>query len=321
MAAIGRILLMPKGDYSSSETYNSLDWVRHNGAAWVCKVDGTSGIAPSSSATTNWAVLAEDGSLGGWTSLGGKPFETIGDNLAVNSSNELYVDIVTSVASGDAHPVTSGAVYTKFNNGINELGDVNISSAQGGQILTYDGSNSKWVNGEKISTVARYAGTKTFSQLVGTLLVAGNVGKYYLCTDGGTIAGADAGSWVVSSGSVIPPKTHIIVINYGSDATPDYRFDVLGGYIDISGKANRTELDEYTSKVYQSNGTVVFDNLNPSYGYELCYDDQGATGNLSIPKWTNVNKASGTNTSTIKLTYTISGGTDGSSRFALRIIK
>ena len=63
MAAIGRVLLMPKGTYSGSAIYNSLDWVRHNGAAWVCKLDGTTGIAPSTSATTNWQLMAEDGKI------------------------------------------------------------------------------------------------------------------------------------------------------------------------------------------------------------------------------------------------------------------
>ena len=320
MAAIGRILLMPRGDYDGDATYNMLDWVRNNGAAWVCKVDGTTGITPSSSATTNWALLAEDGSIGGWTSLGGKPFETIGSNLDVNNDDELFVDVATAIASGNTHPVTSGAVYTKFNDGMNALGDVNISSVQDGQILEYDGTSSKWINGDKISSIARYGGTKTWSQLTSSLLVAGNVDKFYLCTDGGTISGVDASHWVLSAGSVIPPDSHIAVINYGTDANPDYRFDDFGGYVDISGKADRTELDYYTDTQTQSNGQVVFDNLEPNVGYEINYVTT-STGNLSIPKWTNINKTSGTNLNTIKLTYTISGGTDGSSKFRLRIMK
>ena len=41
---IGRILLMPKGDYSGSAVYNALDWVRYSGSAWVCTTDNTTGI-------------------------------------------------------------------------------------------------------------------------------------------------------------------------------------------------------------------------------------------------------------------------------------
>lgn len=56
---LGRILLIPKGDYNSSTTYNSLDWVTYNHKSWVCKVDGTSGIAPEEGA--NWQMIAKDG--------------------------------------------------------------------------------------------------------------------------------------------------------------------------------------------------------------------------------------------------------------------
>jgi len=83
--------------------------------------------------------------------------------------------------------------------------------------------------------------------------------------------------------------------------------------------------DEFTPSVTQSNGTAVFDDLNPDYSYEICFDDEGATGVLTVPTWTSVSKSTGTNSTAgnplIKLTYTISGGTNGSSKFALRILK
>ena len=91
---IGRILLMPKGDFNSATVYNTLDWVRFGGASWVCKLDNTVGIAPPTLPTTsnaNWQLLAEDGTVGGWTSISGKPFETIGAGLNVNLLNELEV--------------------------------------------------------------------------------------------------------------------------------------------------------------------------------------------------------------------------------------
>lgn len=290
MAAIGRILLMPKGTYSSAVLYNALDWVRYNGAAWVCTTDYTTNITPSL-LTPEWQLLAEDGSVGGWTSLQNKPFETIGTGLSVNGSDEL----------------------------VNDLGDVEITSPQDGQILEYDYTNSKWVNGDKISTIARYGGTKTFAQLTSSLLVVGNVDKFYLCTDGGSIQAADAANWLLPVGSVIPAKSHIAVIedpyNPGS-----YIFDDFGGYIDISGKADKTELDEFTAAVTQNGTTVTFDDLDASYGYKLCWDDSSASGDLAIPKWTNLNKSAGTN-SGIKLVYTIKGGTSGNSQFKLRILK
>lgn len=93
MAAIGRVLLMPKGAYSGSTVYNALDWVRHDSKAWVCKVDGTVGIVPSESA--NWTLLAADGSVSGsvaWIAVTGKPFDDVDStDFDVNGSNNLII--------------------------------------------------------------------------------------------------------------------------------------------------------------------------------------------------------------------------------------
>lgn len=61
MSRIAKIVPMPKGNYSASATYNSLDIVRNNSRAWICKVDGTHGIEPAES-SPNWMMLAIDGS-------------------------------------------------------------------------------------------------------------------------------------------------------------------------------------------------------------------------------------------------------------------
>ena len=92
-ATIGRILLIPKGDYSSSAVYNALDWVRYNGKAWVCKVDNTVNITPAQG--DNWQLLAQDGSGGGggasdWDDINYKPFDTI------DTTNDFEVDTVNN---------------------------------------------------------------------------------------------------------------------------------------------------------------------------------------------------------------------------------
>lgn len=89
MASIGRVLLKPKGDYSSSATYNNLDWVRYNGKAWVCKVNGTINVTPTEG--QNWTLLAQDGSGGGggasdWDDINYKPFDTL------DTTNDFTVD-------------------------------------------------------------------------------------------------------------------------------------------------------------------------------------------------------------------------------------
>lgn len=46
MASAGRILIMPKGTYDASKTYEMLDLVNHNGVSWIAKKTVT-GIEPS----------------------------------------------------------------------------------------------------------------------------------------------------------------------------------------------------------------------------------------------------------------------------------
>lgn len=88
----------------------------------------------------------------------------------------------------------------------------------------------------------------------------------------------------------------------------------------ISTKADDEDLDTWTSAATQLNGAVVFDNLNPNYGYDL-YLYQTTNGIVPNAYPTQTVQATGTQTGTIKLTYTISGGVDGSTQFKLRINK
>ena len=56
----GRVLLIPKGDWNADTTYTGLDWVRHNGAAWVCKNTCTN-VEPTEANADNWQMMARDG--------------------------------------------------------------------------------------------------------------------------------------------------------------------------------------------------------------------------------------------------------------------
>lgn len=87
-----------------------------------------------------------------------------------------------------------------------------------------------------------------------------------------------------------------------------------GVYTALSGKADTSALDEWTTGVQTLDGTTfVFDNLSDSYGYDL-YGDDKLYGISSLSKTT------GTNTGTIKLTYTVSGASIGDYGY-LRILK
>lgn len=60
MTTAGRILIIPKGDYDSTVTYEMLDLVRHNNASWISKKENK-GVEPSESNSDTWQVMAKDG--------------------------------------------------------------------------------------------------------------------------------------------------------------------------------------------------------------------------------------------------------------------
>lgn len=56
MASAGRILIMPKGNYDSSVTYEGLDLVYYNGTSWLAKKTVT-GIEPSETNNEHWQIV------------------------------------------------------------------------------------------------------------------------------------------------------------------------------------------------------------------------------------------------------------------------
>lgn len=53
MASAGRILILPKGNYDPSVTYEMLDLVKHNGRSWLAKKNAI-GIEPSDANSEYW---------------------------------------------------------------------------------------------------------------------------------------------------------------------------------------------------------------------------------------------------------------------------
>lgn len=126
---IGRVLLMDKGAYNGSTVYNQLDWVRYNGAAWVCKVNGTVGVQPVEGA--NWTLMAQDGNVSGsveWsTGVLHKPFENIGSGLSVDGSDNLNLDVSYLTGSNIGYDNTaSGLTASDVQEAIDELAGMTV---------------------------------------------------------------------------------------------------------------------------------------------------------------------------------------------------
>ena len=85
MQSAGRILLIPKGDYSESSTYTMLDIVNHNNASWVCKKECT-GQEPSESNTEFWQIFGTAVDLSNYFPKSGG---TIDGNILVSTSGSV----------------------------------------------------------------------------------------------------------------------------------------------------------------------------------------------------------------------------------------
>ena len=145
---IGRILLMPRGDYSVSAVYNSLDWVRHSGSAWVCTTDNTTGVTPAAG-VPEWQLMASDGSVGGWSSLAGKPFETLGKGMKKDTDDSLTIKIGNNLLLGSVLDVAVKNTYI----GTGTSSDRPISGQGVADAIeqVYDGTSSKAQSGTAVA--------------------------------------------------------------------------------------------------------------------------------------------------------------------------
>lgn len=80
-----------------------------------------------------------------------------------------------------------------------------------------------------ISSVYKPAGSVAFASL--PTLAAGVLGNVYNVTDAFTTTS----DFVEGSGKNYPAGTNVVVVNTGTSSSPIYKFDVLSGFVDLSG--------------------------------------------------------------------------------------
>lgn len=56
MISLGKILILPKGNYDANAQYNRLNIVSHNGCVWICK-ESCQGIEPTEANTQFWMKM------------------------------------------------------------------------------------------------------------------------------------------------------------------------------------------------------------------------------------------------------------------------
>lgn len=206
------------------------------------------------------------------------------------------------------------------------LTDTVITSAQDGQLLTVVmvGGVPTFQNKDLDRSFVRYGGAKVFADLTSALLIAANEDKFFLVTDGGTITSANVALWAntYQVGDVIPPDAHIAVINVGTALSPDYRFDDFGGYIDISGKADKTELDGWittTPATQVASGAFSFSGIDDTANRGYLPFFNITAGSTNKNPTAQITAISGTGTSAMSISY--STDADEGTAVQLRVFK
>lgn len=102
----------------------------------------------------------------------------------------------------------------------------------------------------RISVVSKPAGSKTASELTSSLLVAANLGNVYNISTALEVGSSNASLFSdAANGNSYPAGTNVQVIDAGSGT---YKFDVLTGFIDLSGYVLASQIGLATTAQVQA---------------------------------------------------------------------
>lgn len=234
---IGRILIIPKGNYDPATPYNSLDLVRYDSKSWLCKTDGIIGITPTEG--TDWTLMTEDGTDG----TDGRGIVNI-QRTGTDPSNPLkdiytitYTDGTTSTFT-----VTNGS-------GGGTTADTMLKSV-------YDTDGDGIVDKADVANTATNATDATNAK---------NLKK-----SDGTIVDADT---ITTKLSKLNSDGTLDFSNVGSKPTTLSGYGITDAYTktEVDGK-----LDSWFSQTKQATATgeqsVVFTELDTTKAYELWFE-------------------------------------------------
>lgn len=143
MVNAGRILIIPKGEWSNLVSYEMLDLVSYNQVAYLAR-QASVGVNP-----------ANDQSMTYW-----QPFGSV-SGIATTSEPGLVMPDGTTITV-DATGLISA------NLGIADLNDITFASLSDGQVLIWDATASKWKNADIASDADDISYDNTTSGLQGS---------------------------------------------------------------------------------------------------------------------------------------------------------
>ena len=223
----------------------------YNRAAFVCNTTDKFGVecpreTDSASGTiVPFRIGVRGGQLGdlqsGNLTVGTKAYiSTInnGGDITIPSSSgtmALVGDVPTttsSVTQNSTAVLTSGGAYTALADKVDKVSGKGLST---NDFVSANYYTKTQIDGI-VSAVYKPAGSVAFASL--PTLAAGVLGNVYNVTDSFTTTS----DFVEGSGTTYPAGTNVVVVDASSTSTPDYKFDVLSGFVDLSGYATTSQI-------------------------------------------------------------------------------
>jgi len=154
MVNAGRILIMPRGDWNSQDTFDMLDLVSYNSVAYLARQQSV-GVNPATDTSyTYWQPFGSASSIATPTTPGLVMPDS--ETILVDAAGEISVPIDNSTIVVDQN---TGKLKAAVNSALSTLTDVQIASATNGQALIYDSSAQKWKNANMSATGVTYTNT------------------------------------------------------------------------------------------------------------------------------------------------------------------
>lgn len=141
MVNAGRILIMPKGDWSNLTTYDMLDLVAYNGVAYLARQTNVGQNPSTDTSMTYWQPFGTASAIATTSSPG--LVMPDGETITIDNTGLINVNIDNNTLVYDS---VNGYLKAVVSSALANLTDVNITSAQNGQALVYDSTSQKWEN-------------------------------------------------------------------------------------------------------------------------------------------------------------------------------
>lgn len=193
-------------------------------------------------------------------------------HITVDQTIEVLGDLQTKADArfrNKTTPIAESDLATALATKVNGKADAATTLAGYGITDAYTKTETDAAIAAELSSTYKAAGSLAPAGILSSLLVAANDGKVYNITGSFTTTS----DFVEGAGATHPAGTNIVVVDTDTTgSTPTYKFDVLSGFVDLSGyqealtegdgididsSTNTISLDLGTGPIYSNNGGTL----------------------------------------------------------------